>query len=341
MKHLFYLAAFAAICAACSNNEIMDTAPPKKMKQIEMSGSFINNPTRGALTTQTLTKFAVWAWQNQGDDSHRVFDGAVVRQQLNGSWQYDNTRYWIPDRTYRFFALASSKNDSQTLTFQSPAAVSAWNNISFTYTLGPNRPFDDDLVYATKVVTTPEDVSGMQPVDLTFNHVLSQLTFTIIDNTPPDHSLKVSNISYKGAKQGTCTLKSVQPGTAPAVSWAIPTSQITVPLSGGPNDNAFWTTHPANPIFVIPALIEDGVASNGTLSLKAQLYDKENPADDEEPIMVKTLTGTISYNFVPGGSYHVKLTIGIGDMTSNKPIVFTVTQLNEFGDWEDYGITPQ
>lgn len=350
MKHLFYLAAFAAMCAACSNNEIMDTAPPPTMKAIEMNGSFINNPTRGALTTPTLTKFAVWAWQKDNENnSHQVFDGAIVRL-INDNWIYDNVRYWIPSRTYRFFALASSQNDAPTLAFKSPKEVSAWNNISFTYMMNETRPFDDDLVYATQTATTPRTLPDvMNPVALTFNHVLSQLAFSIIDDTPSGHSIKVISVSYKGAKQGTCTLGNVQDGAAPAVSWSIPTAQLTASLNGAPYDDAIWSTRANDPLFVIPANDPNVIPSNGTLSLTAQLYDVDNPDYQPDPknpinyvpVTEKNLSGTISWNFVPGGSYHVILRIGLEAMTSNKPITFTVTQLNPFGSDNDIEITSQ
>lgn len=354
MKNLFYLAALAALCAACSNNEIMETAPPASKKAIEMSGSFVNKPTRGPLLTKDLTKFAVWAWQREGNQnkSFVVFHQEVVRK-TNDQWTYNNLQYWIPNRRYTFFALSSTYNEAsiERLNFTPPEAVLYWSNITFNYSMGGARAFTDDLVYATQLRVTGGDVSQEAPVDLTFNHVFAQVAFTIHDNTPEGKTISISNVNYTGNKMGTCTLKQSQDDkTAPAVDWTSfsGTEMITPRAYSRANrdfsDNKLWTTFevssekPCIPLFVIPAS-SNANAWNGALSFQASLHDGDNSTADV--ILSKTITGNINHNFEPGHSYHVQLYMDITDMTSDKPIVFTVTEVNPFGDWEDVPITVQ
>lgn len=350
-KHIILFALAAATLCACSTDEVIETSPPPAPRAIEFTQAFVTPASRGALTKDVLQsssngKFAVWGWMNTKEanpTSVKIFNGVRVTY-TGGTWTYTPAVNWIPDRNYKFFALASTYNDTQTLRFQTPSRLTSWGGTEFEY-FASVHDFTNDLIYATAEATTGSTIEE-QPdaVGFTFNHVLAQVLFTITDNSHADHSLAIQEVKYSGFSSGKFTLHHTQPAThdRPAVTWQTPTANYAEVLLEGYTENddtQLFTTaqvntnKPAKPIFVVPN--STGLSTpayNGSLEIKAKMYQGANhgkQASDVE-LIEQTKTASIEYNFLPGHSYHVK--VALGDLSSGFPITFTVIDVTPYVD---------
>lgn len=345
-KHIILFALAAATLCACSSDEILETSPPQTARSIEFTQAFVTPASRAAVLTKDYMqrnggKFAVWGYMNTTDNSSsvQVFARQTVNY-TNGSWTYTPLQYWVANRSYKFFALASTLNRPSTLNFAMPTTCTAWGNTTFNYRITEQEAFTDDLAYATADVTTlPSIETQPAPVSFTFNHVLSQVLFTIEDSSSEIHSISVSEVKYTGIDEGSFVLAPSQGDkTKPNVIWTPSnTSTIEVSLDGyyDNNDTDLFTTkgsdtRSSKPIFVIPNKgVGSSPANNGTLSLKCKLYQGTD-RDLTKELDEVTKTAMIEYNFQPGHSYHVK--VSIENITSGYPITFTVNDVTSFVD---------
>ena len=199
-KNLFFMGiAAAAMLASCSNDEIVEMP---QSKAISFNNAFVNNGTRSVVdpsfTKATLGSFAVYGFTQNG----QIFDGQSVSSSNGGeTWTYMPPKYWIEGNTYTFAGIA-------------PAETSVSNEIvsgdkvhmivNFT-----NENGTTDLLYtAPDPVTVDENFLGnIQPVSMTFNHQLSKVKFSFVNNMGENYNIKVTNVKITDAKKtGTLTI---------------------------------------------------------------------------------------------------------------------------------------
>ena len=137
-----------------------------------------------------FTDFRVWA---QNGSNLNVFgaSGTEVSTSDGGqTWTYSPVRYWQAG-IYNFYAVSpkdiatgSLVNDALNLTF-----ANGWNLSSQT-----------DIMLATAPNISGRFNSGDKPesVELTFNHMLSKIGFSVKDNDDDNVTLKVISISISG-----------------------------------------------------------------------------------------------------------------------------------------------
>lgn len=198
MKKFFVTLLGLASLMACNNEEKVGPQPDPIL---EFSDTFIEVKTRGAanpsITTQNIDAFYVWAYMDI--PVANVFDGELVQKQDN-EWKYEPLHYWVGSRNYYFGAIAPVEHANISVD-ASKTSIHGLGEISFT-----NLDGTDDLIYASKKVTTSKDVINDFPekVSLQFAHLLSKIKFTFTNGFPNKNTkLVVKNIKMEVPQEGT------------------------------------------------------------------------------------------------------------------------------------------
>lgn len=199
-KNLFFVGiAAAAMLASCSNDE---TVGMPQSKAISFNNAFVNKGTRSvsdpSSTKATLGSFAVYGFTQNG----QIFDGQSVSSSDGGStWTYTPPKYWIEGNTYTFAGIAPAETP---VSNESVSENKVCMTVNFT-----NENGTTDLLYAAPdQVTADEDFLGnIQPVSMTFNHQLSKVKFSFVNNMGENYNIKVTGVKITDAKKtGTLTI---------------------------------------------------------------------------------------------------------------------------------------
>ena len=209
MKQLYAISSFlclAALLAASCTTSLTDE-PDTTARAIAFSTPQAG--TRAAVNGTSLTSgsFDVWGWYGEdGANSHNVFDGEKVTG-VNSVWTYDGTRYWIPGKTYNFYAVH-------------PAGVAEYDESSQVLTVDNfdcSKTGEEavDLMTATAPGLLGSNAST---VGLEFEHELARIKFTVkSENTVATvSSFKMYGVNYQGTltKGATASWSSVTACTA-------------------------------------------------------------------------------------------------------------------------------
>ena len=193
MKKLFVFALAFAAFASCNKVESLDVAS----ERIAFGDTFVEVKTREAVdpstTTATINAFDVWGFMTV--PSGTVFAGERVTKTDAGEWTYQNLQYWLPSRSYFFYAV-SPVSDPNISIDVAEINTTGIGEITFT-----NADGTCDLLYASKLVITPETIAPQpEKVTLQFAHLLSKLKFTFTNAfTNANTSIKVKNITITDA----------------------------------------------------------------------------------------------------------------------------------------------
>lgn len=354
-KHIILSALAAAMLCACSSDEVLDTSPPQPQCAISFEQPFVTPGSRAVplskaqLQSADNGKFAVWAYMNEYDQTAQTVTSRLIMSQVPvyynkpaapNAWWYQNTQYWVADRYYKFFALASTLNRASTLSFNMPTTCTSWGNTAFRYTVSTSEAFCDDLAYATEDRTMPSSIATQPaPVSFTFNHVLAQVVFIIEDHSLDAHRIEITDqVRYTGYGEGSFMLLPNQSDkTRPSVTWTLnnastaETSLDGERFNNANNDRVLFSTIKQSDgqlpggIFVIPNTTGTfAQANNGTLAIPCRMID----VNTGTTLIEKIATAKINANFEPGHSYQVK--VKMQDLTSGFPIDFDITDVTPF-----------
>ena len=205
MKKLLFVALAAVGMTACVQNEELVVAGGKVA--IAFENAYVYNATKAdnvTTTTGSITGFDVWAYMDEVGGTV-LTDEDVTKN--GGTWGYTNIQYWMPNHTYYFAALSpmNSANVTETLAAD-PDAKLGLGTVAFT-----NVDGTEDLLYAKTSVVTPEQsvlsTTGMDPVKLQFQHLLSKVRFTFKNGFTTDNmKVTVSNVEMSAPKSATIDL---------------------------------------------------------------------------------------------------------------------------------------
>ena len=106
MKKLLHILLIAALFASCHQDEPINPTPE------ECPIQFGDVQTRAAVeNADDIDSFGVWAWINTGSEGEEgennfisLLDAEKVTR-VTGGWDYVNTRYWVPERVFRFVGI--------------------------------------------------------------------------------------------------------------------------------------------------------------------------------------------------------------------------------------------
>lgn len=228
--------------------------------------------TRAAVSSSTdMGDFSVWGGYD--GNASNVFSQVTVH---SPGWTYDGgTRYWIPGKTYNFYAvhpagLDASVNDSGTITVNDFDCSKTGNEAV-------------DLMTAT---ATGLKGSEAPTVGLKFGHELAQVKVSVESNGATVDEMKVYGVSYKGNFNSGSTSK-----------WTVTdtTEENATPFSG--------TT--ALDMLLLPA----------TDLTDAKLKITYHYGSDTSATRTNEASLAIAEGWAAGQQYHYKVSIVAGKLT--------------------------
>ena len=222
MKKLFVCALAASMFTACSQDETISQQSPM---QISFDGAFVENATRAvanpAITTDNIQNFDVWAFMDNATGV--VFNDEDVTK-VEGSWKTTTVQYWAPNHTYYFGALSPMNSvnvEHQNFVTGNQTDGQDWTIGLIDYT---NVDGTEDLLYATKTVTTGSQISEDNPgkVEMVFNHLLSKVKFSFTNSfSNPNAYIKITNIKMSVPTKAKINLNQPFENLQTTNHWAI------------------------------------------------------------------------------------------------------------------------
>lgn len=183
--------AATAMMASCSSDDTVETS---KQNAITFSNAFVDKSTRSnynpSTTTASIDNFAVFGFTQKG----QIFDGTPVTK-TDGTWSYAPTQYWVAGNTYTFGAIAPA-SEAQHVSGEEVEGTKVKMNLAFTNING-----EIDLLHAApEQVSIAADTKNYDnTVQLTFNHQLSKVKFTFVNDVESGYNIKVSDIKINNA----------------------------------------------------------------------------------------------------------------------------------------------
>lgn len=202
MKKLLLSILAIATMASCTKDDVTSL----NRKAIAFSGSHVDNTCKSAIDgsysgTKKLTSFKVYGTVSGNNNTVNIYEGADVVGEIGDDvWACTVEQYWIPNCTYKFYAIADA-------TSVSPAGMPT------TITYNENTTANGDLLLAIVDETTNAQAvpSKGNPVQFTFTHLLSKAKFTFKKNAYKNtrYTYAIKNIKIADVyKQGTYTISS-------------------------------------------------------------------------------------------------------------------------------------
>ena len=348
-KVIFALAAVVAL-AACSNEQ---TVSFDKGTAIGFD-TFVENSTRSeydpSYTNDNLfANFGVFGTVNGAKLFNNV---AVTGSDINGTWTYEGTQYWITGAKYNFAAVAPKTvlvDGVETSVYTNPSYTVASSEVegetvySGTTTLSFVNNGTTDLLYAEATAvglagSGDAENPANAKVGFNFRHVLSKVKFTFTNlYNASNATIRVENIRIMDTyNSGVATLNN-------NTAWVPTSNSNNLVLNFGNAAVAAVDAEEAfacnakkesyNELLMIPgngatAFDVNGETMNGyTVKFNVVLLVSEQE--------IATYEHTIYTTFTPeaGHSYNIAASItpaNIDPATSQEAIVFTVSDIT---DW--------
>lgn len=188
MKKILLTAVAALAIVGCSQNEEIEKAGEKA--EINF-GSIVKGSTRAAVTTTSNFKeFTVSGYKTADAMSTGIqlatgfIDDLLVENSESTGWGYTGTFYWPITGKVQFFATSPKQS----------LDLSAKGYPTFSYTI-KSVTSQEDLVAANLI----DQVKTSGDITLTFQHLLTQVNFSIKGDTP-DFTYAVTKLELKGLK---------------------------------------------------------------------------------------------------------------------------------------------
>lgn len=306
MKKSFLMLGVAAMAlASCTQNEVVEYADSRAIQ----FDTFVNNNTRAVTEVTGLTNFYVFG--EFGSDTN--YGQTVYANELNTT-----THYWVASRSYSFGAYADGEGGKiDNATFNA-----AEKTLTFPDYIPNNTK---DLVVATAVHTTDADVTNESAVDLTFNHMLSQVKFTFKTTDADAYTLKISELKINQAV--TTATGIYRDGT---IDWTTSTSTGNYSYNDIEDVAVATNNYTASDVKLV---IPQANTNNLTVTFKATISgpdfaEKSSTFTATLDYTAGEVTGTADNTWTPGYVYNYIATINgdqIDPTLENQKIEFTST----------------
>lgn len=173
------------VLGACSSSDEPAADPSVPV------GFSVQTETRAAVTGTTLpdgSLFKVWG----GYNGNNVFDDREVTKTASGC-TYTGTEYWVPGKTYNFHAVYPAELPAgATLTVAGDGTVSVSN-----FDCSATGDAAVDLMTASAPdIKADEIIANQNPVELTFSHLLSHISFVFDNQLTGGYAAEVTDISF-------------------------------------------------------------------------------------------------------------------------------------------------
>lgn len=211
--------AVASVLNLCScSNEVIEV--PDAEKAIVFDDIQTRTVVNGA---DGILRMGVFAQMNLGDEDVQeagsndfimlLENENVSRTSSTAPWTYDNTRYWVTDRVFHFFAVwpYSGENSSVTNVKSIAPAVAGESAYGYSVTFETPAAADQDLLTAKTMMKTKTGQDLPESVGFNFQHELTNLNLKIWSNGAPDNvqdkikvkEVTLSNVTKKGTLNTT------------------------------------------------------------------------------------------------------------------------------------------
>ena len=280
--------------------------------------------------------------QEEGSNSYvMILDNEhVTRTSPSAPWTYENTRYWVTDRVYHFFAVwpYSGDPDSPISNVSSVAGDGAY---AYSVTFDTPQTADQELLTAKATAKTITGYPFPESVGFNFQHELGNIHFKIWSNGAPENvndkirvkQVIVSNLTKKGTLNTTIS----------SSSWSHSSNKMSITkdyeepgieVSQAQIKNGqLVPNNESNP--GIPfgdeglLLIPHTITSNNPVVVKV-IYDLQRPIDQEENVWEqKTLQALLPEGSWPAGKKVTYNMILSGERTITEFQINTVVE-----DWD-------
>ena len=323
----------AAILSGCNEVETEDNNTPICFGEASTRAEIKN--------ASEIKEFKVYAEMNLGSDS--ATDGSnlqwipllegerVYRSSADAPFTYDNTRYWVNDRTFYFFA--AYPHDTEVVVNNNEAV-----NGSSTYIVNFNTPAtaDTDLLVAGVCVDTNSGRPAPETVAFDFSHALTQMNIKVFYDTKknPNDSFRVKKISLTGVrKQGLLTFASAvtwTPSTNEVLNFVADFGEEPEPLDATLSGDAKYAWLSENYLMLIPQAI---ALNQVKLVIEYQFLQGKNAPTDENPWVDRKVEAYLPTTQWPGGK---KITYSVS-LYENNDIVFSKPVVESWGEPQSGG----
>ena len=331
---------------------------------VDKSGSgeaivFDNVQTRGLVNSaDDILSMGVFAQMNLGDEDTQeegsnsyimlLENENVSRTTPSAPWTYENTRYWVTDRVYHFFAVWPYSGDDNSPVTNVSSVPSVDGAFGYSVTFETPAAADQELLTAkSKAIKTKTGLPFPESVGFNFQHELTNVNLKIWSNGAADNvrdkirvkEVKISNVTKKG------TLNTTTSGS----SWKYSSDKIAFTKDYGdagitvsqaqiidgkltPNDISEFNPSNNNPgipfgedgLLLIPCAI---TSSNPVVV--TVMYDLQRPIDEEENLWEeKKLQVVLPERTWVGGQRLTYNLIISGERTITEVLINTVVE-----DW--------
>lgn len=218
MKKLYALIVLPALLAmgACTTADEppVDTSVPIGFSTQVEAVTKTSSPVitkDGADGTTKLMKFWVTGLHGESNNYTYVFENTEVSDpDGNNVWDTKTPAYWIPGKTYRFAAYSDGNLSLPTGSRDKDEEVPGVSYVNGMFRIKEYEAGNRDLVKVTvtgikaddiiaAILGTGADKKGKE-VPLTFQHILSMLTFTFTNET--DEPIEVADIRFTVINKG-------------------------------------------------------------------------------------------------------------------------------------------
>lgn len=225
------------VLGACSSSDEPAADPSVPV------GFSVQTETRAAVTGTTLpdgSLFKVWG----GYDGNNVFDGREVTKTASGC-TYTGTEYWVPGKTYNFHAVYPAELPAGAkLTVAGDGTVSVSN---FDCSATGDAAVDLMTASAPDDIKADEIIASPDPVELTFSHLLSHISFVFDNQLTDGYAAEVTDISFLIQVKGDYNSST---GASPWTN--LNSGKITLYPSAAPLKVANGSKATSDPALVIP-----------------------------------------------------------------------------------------
>ena len=270
---------------------------------------------------ETFTKFNVWASRvqtvNGENQPFEVFNETTVEKTGSGAtvaWSYSPIRYWQPG-TYNFYAVSPTSISpsipiSGTLT--SAGLSLAFGELSDNQYSGWDLSQNQvDLLMASNTdFPSHYNLSENNPVELTFDHILSKLTFSV-GNKSTDNDIIVTAIKVYGNHKkatGYTTSLSLVSNSKSDINSPFVYTETSVALSKIDSDGQIGYSEILEDLLVFP---EDDCEMFVEVTLKL---------DPTKEGYVKS-SGKVQVTWKQGKHYHYQVKVAPDNISFSEPKV--------------------
>ena len=346
--------AIASVLNLCScGNEVIEV--PDAEKAIVFDNIQTRTVVNGA---DDILRMGVFAQMNLGDEDKQeagsndfimlLENEDVSRTSSTAPWTYDNTRYWVTDRVFHFFAVWPYSGENSSVTnVKSIAPVAGKGAYGYSVTFETPAAADQDLLTAKTPMKTKTGQNLPESVGFKFQHELTNVNLNIWSNGAPDNvddKIRVKEVSIRNVTK-RATLNTTISGS----SWSLSSSKMTftkqydgdgitvsqAQIIGGvltPNDvsaNNPYNDRPGVPFGKEGLLLIPHTITSSNPVVVEVIYDLQRPIDQEENLWEqKKLMVVLPESTWPAGK---KLTYNLiisGDRTITEFQLNTVVE-----DW--------